>query len=1082
MRYLQKLFFIFLWAIFFGPAVVAAEIAELRCEYQRNPVSIHTRSPRLSWIIESAVRDFRQSAYQVLVASSLKKLEEERGDLWDTGKVESSQSILVPYCGQALSTKMRCYWKVRVWDGSGKVSPYSEPGRWSMGLLKRSDWGGGWIGAVAALPARLDQVVTTTRISYHAIDAENADEEKWLQLDLGSTREIEKVVLYGLDYLDPYSRKHVEGFGFPVRFRIDASDDANFVDFSNIAEHTKEDYPNPGASSVEFEAGEVEGRFVRVSATKLWRHESGRRPYCFGLSEIEVYSGGRNAAGDATVTVKNQDPNWTWDDCSYIDGVKRTEPNHPEYAAILMRKEIELEEEPAEAVAYICGLGYYELYINGEKAGDHVLDPAFTDYTHRVFYVTYDIGELLKKGRNVISVIVGGGWYNLATPDLDGLNNARWTSAPKLLFNADVEFEDGEVKSIVSDSSWKWSTGEIVFNCLRSGEVHDARLRKLCWKKGGYDDSSWQHVKEVSGARGRLVSQQLPPIRICESINPVRISEPNPGVYVFDFGVNISGWVRLKTRGERGRKITLQFNEKLNDDGTVNMRHCSRHTYGIFQTEEFILSGEGTEIFEPKFSYHGFQYVEVRGLSQKPELETLTGRWVHTDLKETGRFRCSNSRFNRIHEVSLRSNLDNSHSIPTDCPNREKMGWTQDGMTTMEFNIYNYEVATFYKKWMYDIRVAQEENGHVPPIAPDFDLIRTNSDGAPPDWSDPWWGGAIAYLPWMWYQYYGDIELLGEFYEPMRRYVDYLGTTTDDDILRWWLGDWVEVGSSRSVRTPIALSSTCAYYYCTEIVTEAAGLLGKEVDVCKYGKLCERIKERFNERFFDPNTGFYSPDSQTAQALPLLLGMVRADKEDLALYRLVQNIHRRENHISTGLVGALPLMKALNEFGHAELAYEIANQPDFPGWWNLIKNGLSTFPENWYGSGTLCHKWLGCIDTWYFQTVGGIRPDVVAPGFKNTIIKPEIVGDLTWGEADFKSPYGYISTKWRLDEDRFELEVIIPANTTATVFIPASGRSSVSESGRSCPKAPGIHSAKLKDGLAILQVGSGRYHFISKMP
>lgn len=902
--------------------VSGVSLDNLRCEYRKNPLGIDATRPRLSWVLQSDQRGQKQTAYQVLVASTPEALANDRGDLWDSGKVASEKSIHVEYAGKALGSRMRCHWKVRVWDKNERPSVWSKPAIWTMGLLDAKDWQAQWIGAVANRPQRTD----AQRVGQ---DADKAD--------------------------------------------------------------------------------------------------------------------------------------------------------NPPYAAVLLRKEVSLAKTPVRAMAYVCGLGYCEASINGKRVGDHVLDPGFTDYTKRTLYATYDVTELLRPGRNAIGVVLGGGWYDLPTIDDWKFHQAPWIAPPKLMLRIDVEYADGTREAVVSDGNWKWSTGPIVFNSVRAGETYDARREKPGWDGPGYDDSQWHGAQVLPAPAGRLMAQSHPPIRITESFRPVAVSEPKPGVYVFDLGVNITGWARLQTRGSRGQTIKLEFNELLNPDGTVNMRHMAEYAVGPFQTEQFILKGEGLEVFEPRFTYHGFRYVQVTGLSEKPTLETLTGRWVHTDLEPAGEFSCSNPLLNKIQELILRTQRNNIHGIPTDDPHREKIGWTQDGCVTMEEAIYNFNAATFYTKWFRDILDAQDENGHVACIAPTPGWGRSHPDGSPGPLSDPWWGGAIVRTPWQLYRYYGDERILAEAYNAMTKYLDYVGNHAPNRIAWAEEGDWLEVGSiSVSERTPPTLASTAAYYYYARIVSDVAAILGKTDDAKKYAELAEAINQSFHRQFFDPATGLYAKDSQTAQALPLYFGMTPPEKRPLVLEQLTKNIQQtRNNHISSGIVGTLYVFQTLMESGRDDLGYAMAVQEDFPSWGHMIRRGATTIWESWTGSGSRNHPVLGCIGAWFYQALAGIRLDPSEPAFKKIIIKPAVVGDLTWVNARHESAYGTIACQWKREANALSLCITIPPNTTATVFVPTKDAGAVTESGVAAARAEGVTFVRTEDGNAVFAVQSGRYYFAS---
>ena len=565
-----------------------------------------------------------------------------------------------------------------------------------------------------------------------------------------------------------------------------------------------------------------------------------------------------------------------------------------------------------------------------------------------------------------------------------------------------------------------------------------------------------------------------------ESIRPVALTEPKPGVYVFDLGVNTAGWARLETRGKRGQKVRLEFNEPLGEDGTVDMNQLSSLSRGRFQSGEFILKGEGIEVYEPRFTYHGFRYVQVTGLAGKPTLDSLTGRRVHTDPEPAGRFSCSNPLVNRIHETIVRTQLTNMHGIPTDCPHREKLGWTGDGCITMEEAIYNFRMATFYTKWWRDIQEAQDDNGHACPIAPSSGWGRSQPDGSPGTLSDPWWGGAIVRTPWQLYRYYGDRRILEEAYEPMQKYLAYVATQAPGHISWANEGDWLEVDAAKAVseRTPPELAGTAAYYYHAKIVAEAAALLGRDEDSRNYARLAEDISTSFHERYFDPAAGLYADDSQTAPAMALYFGMTPPYKRRLVLEGLLKSIReKRDNHISSGIIGTHYVFQTLMETGHDETAYAMLTGEDYPGWGHMLANGATTLWESWKGGGSRNHPALGSIGAWLYQGLGGIRPDPAKPAFKRFVVKPAVVGDLTWVNCSYQSPYGEIVSNWKLEDGKLCMQVTVPVNTVATVHVPTTDSAAVTESGRPAKEADGVRSFQVSGEDAVYEVESGSYVF-----
>lgn len=881
-------------------------VDSLSCEYLKTPLGVDSAKPRLGWTLQSNERGQSQTAYQILVASTSESLAKDQGDLWDSGKVGSDETIHIEYAGKPLESQSQYYWKVRAWDQAGKVSPWSKPASWTTGLLKPEDWQAEWIGAGENLP---------------------------------------------------------------------------------------------------------EGA-----------------------------------------------------------------------AAVLLRKKWDVEQSIRRATVSICGLGYYELFLNGEKVGDHKLDPGFTDYARRALYVTYDVTNAVKQGNNAVGVILGNGWYKLPEPDLFGFQAAPWVATPRLLFRLRLDLADGTTQTIISDGSWKWSTGEIVFQSIRGGETHDMRLAKPGWQNMDHDDSQWDSVAIVSAPKGKLVAQLSPAIKTDGDIQAIELTQPKPGVYVYKLAENTAGWIRFATSGEPGQKITFRCNESLNPGGTIS-DDLRSHTHGRYQTGELILSGKGREVFESRFCYHGFQYVQVEGLVKEPKIDDLVGVRVHTLPEKAGEFSCSNDRINLLQTLFLRTYLNNLHSIPTDCPQREKMGWMDDGCVCEELGIYNYHAAQFYTKWFHDMVDAQDANGHSPDIVPTCGWGKSRPDGSIGDMADPWWGGAIVITPWRLYEYYGDKRVLSEGYDAMKAYVDYLTAQSKENVVEWGLGDWLdESAGGGGRRVPVAQTSTACYFYLARIVSQTASILGKTADAEEYASLAEGICRTFDEKFLDKTTGLYAQDSQTAQAIPLCVEIVPEEKRPLVLEGLVESIvGPRQGHISAGIVGVPYLFHALMKYDRNDLAYTMLTQETYPGWLHMVNQGGTTVWEAWNGAASRNHPTFGCVGFWLYRGLAGIGPDVTSPGFKHITIKPAVVGDLQWVKAKYDSVRGPISSKWSVTEGRLQLDFEIPANTTATVYVPTNRVESVTESGKCIENAPGVKFLRTENGAAVFDVVSGKYSFQAEL-
>ncbi len=876
----------------------STRVVSPRCEYLCNPLGIDVARPRLSWMIDSSARGARQSAFQVLVASSPDRLSEDKADLWNSGRVESDQSIHVAYDGRTLDSRIRCWWKVRIWDQYNRRTEWSTPAFWEMGLLYGRDWDAQWISAPPVEPNALD-----------------------------------------------------------VK-------------------------PSP-----------------------------------------------------------------------------------------FFRKTFAVEKPVARARAYICGLGYYELYLNGAKVGDHVLDPAFTRYDRRALYVTYDITDQLKQGPNAAGVILGNGWYNMHTRAVWDFDKAPWRNRPAMLCRIEVLFADGTAAAVSSGTDWRVSTGPILFESIRNGETYDARLEMPGWSEPGFDDSGWSAAYPVDGPAGPLGAQMIPPVKVMKTLEPVSVTQPRSGLCVFDLGQNIAGWAQLRVAGPAGTEITLKYGERLNADGTVDQAEIGKFikTHRP-QTDAYILKGDGVETWEPRFVYHGFQYVEVSGLPGEPSLDALRGRVVHTSFEPAGSFECSNDLFNRIQSNTLWSYIGNFHGYPTDCPHREKNGWTGDAHLAAEQGLLNFDSAAAYAKWMGDLYDEQRESGELPGIVP--------TSGWGYAWGNgPAWDSAYLLIPWYLYQYRGDVRILATHYDRHKRYVDYLTSKAEDGIVGIGLGDWVPAKTA----TPENVTSTGYYYRDAVIVSQTARLLGRDDDARRYAELAAGIKDAFNRAFYDPNTGLYAGGTQTAMSCALYQGLVPDDLRARTVENLVNNIESQGGHLDAGILGTKYLLNSLTDAGRPDVVYTMAAKTDYPSWGRWIVEGkATTLWEQWNDEASHNHIMFGDISAWFYDCIAGINPDPAQPGYKHIIIKPHVLGDMTWARAEHRSMYGPVRSAWRIEDGHLILDVSIPPNTTATVYVPARDPRNVTQGGG--PGAGGVESIGVEPGRAVFAIQSGSYSFKSDRP
>jgi alpha-L-rhamnosidase len=712
------------------------------------------------------------------------------------------------------------------------------------------------------------------------------------------------------------------------------------------------------------------------------------------------------------------------------------------HAAPYFRKAFSARSDILSARAYVCGVGYHELYLNGQRVGDHVLDPGFTRYDKRLLYVTHDVTALLSSGRNVAGVILGNGFYNNLQEDVWQFHTAVWKNTPALRMQINVTYRDGTQDVWNTDASWQVNDrGPIVFNSVRCGEKYDARKEFGDW--AGRSDSivGWSLAREVEGPLGRLTAQMMPPIRVLKAIRPVSVKKVAAQTYQFDMGQDIAGWAKLTVKGKAGTEIRLEYGDRRTPDGRIDRSNYEILVKGCeVQVDTYTLKGGGEECWEPRFTYHGFQWVEVTGLPDRPTLDTLCGYVVGTDFERAGSFQCSHPLLNWIQTASEWSYIGNYHSIPTDCPHREKNGWTGDAHLAVEMGLYNYRSLAAYEKWMDDFSDAQREDGNLPAIVPTsgFHWGYDTYNGA-------CWDSAYPLISWALYLYGGDRRVLEKQYDGMKRYVDYLAKLAGTShLVREGLGEWcAPYGSSADYVAPAALSLTGYYYQMTEIVSRVANLLGRPEDSQTYQDRAELIRKAFNETWLDRPSGIYHTLSMTAQAAALYQGLAEKRDVNKVLEKLVTAVELYDYRINAGIHGTKHLFHALADNGRMEVAYQLATQTQYPsyGWWK--KQGANTLWEDWKGSYSHNHIMFGDISAWFYRNLAGIQPDIQQPGFKHILIRPQPAGNLRWVRADHLTPYGAVKVVWRIRKKQFVLEVTVPANTTAQVTLPVKSRQAV---------------------------------------
>ena len=718
-------------------------------------------------------------------------------------------------------------------------------------------------------------------------------------------------------------------------------------------------------------------------------------------------------------------------------------------AAPLLRRPFQVPVDFQNAELLICGLGYYEAYINGSRVGDHVLDPAQTDYDRRCLYVRYDITDLLRCGDNVLGVIMGDGFFNQDIVWRHHDTTLRY-GEPRLLARLRVGYQEGPDLVVDTDSHWRCHTGPILSSNVYAGETYDARLEQAGWSQPGFDASRWAAVQIVDPPGGKLERQTVAPNRRIEQIRPVAIHRLTPTVHLVDMGQNFAGWARIQIAAPTGTRIALRYAEAVDAKGRLDTASTGVFATMVEQIDTFICdSRDAVQTWEPRFTYHGFRYVEVTGWPGELGADDIAGIAVHTDLKPAGHFECSDPRLNQLHQMArwtLRSNL---HGIPTDCPAREKCGWLGDAHIMCEYTIYNYHAHDFWKKYLADIETSRLNNQGLPTnVSPGRRFCGT----ANPDWM-----AALILIPWYLYVYYGDRDVLARHWPGMQTVIAHLRQISRDWIIEGGYGDWCDPeNSTKPTYTPPALTSTAWFHVCTRVMAEVATQLGQGVAADEYRSWLEPIASAFASRWFDKQADTFG--SQTADAMALMFGLSPAGRQEHIARSLVKDIRqRRAMHHTVGIMGLRALFEALSRFGQGETALALLHQDSYPSFGDLITHrDATTLWEYWGetevdqadGPRSLNHPMMGGFDNWFFNTLAGIRPDPASPGFAHFHLSPCPPPGLAWVSAHYDCPHGRIASQWRIENDQFIWTVDVPQGTRATATLPFSKKFVVLDPGR----------------------------------
>ena len=739
----------------------------------------------------------------------------------------------------------------------------------------------------------------------------------------------------------------------------------------------------------------------------------------------------------------------------------------------LMRKDFSVNKPLKKATAFVCGLGHFEMSVNGEKVGDHFLDPGWTMYDKHALYVTFDITEHIQNGANTTGVMLGNGFYYIPRERYRKLTGAF--GYPKLLCRIALEYTDGTTEDIVTDESWRTAPGPITFSSIYSGEDYNATLEQEDWDEPGFNDTLWKNAILVQPVPV-LASQTAEPLKTFETFSPVKKTKIRSGVYVYDLGQNASGIPQITVRGNRGDTVKIIPAELLKPDGTANQAATGSPCYFIY-----ILKGDGRETWQPRFMYYGFRYLQVEGVSPSNErndsgyvvLYSVKALHTRNAAARAGKFESSSELFNKTESLIDWAIKSNMVSVFTDCPHREKLGWLEEAHLVGASVRYNYDIAALNRKVIRDMMVSQTAEGLVPEIAPEF--VKFDE----PFRDSPEWGSNCILLPWYNYQWYADRKALEESYPMMRRYNNYLRSKAKGYILKQGLGDWYDLGPDKpgfSQLTPAGITATAIWHYDLKILSEIATLLGKPEDAKEYNLLAAEVRRAFNDSFFNKRTRQYGTGSQTANAVAVYMGLVEEADKAAVINNIVEDISKRANALTAGDIGYRYLLRVLDDAGRSDVIYAMNNRSDVPGYGYQIARGATALTESWQALPSVSnnHFMLGHILEWFYSGLAGIRPADGSVGFNKIEFRPEIVGDMTEADASYRSPYGTISSAWTKRNGRIRWSIDVPPNTSATVYFPAKAGAVVTQRGG----VGTLNGLVEKNGRPILNIGSGKYTFI----
>ncbi len=1040
-------------------SAASATPVHLRCEYLENPLGIDAASPHLSWQSDNAERNWKQVAYELLVSSSDDNLRAGKADVWDSGKVGSGESVGIAYHGPALESRRRYFWKVRVWDAGGQASESAERAWWEMGLLHAADWKAKWIrwknpeddadrqgirwiwvsgqDALAVAP----KTVATFRVTVDLFE-----KPKNAVLLLATRGDfVAKVNSHEVD-----AKKRWTTFD-----RRDISDELvvgkNSIEITVTAPEAPERRPNARAKTATaalaalVKITHANGTVMRIPTNARWK------------ASLEKTS--------------------LWQSAHVVAELKDKglgDPGQLPQPAAYLRRTLALSKNVQSARLYVTALGSYRVFLNGSQVGSDVLTPDFTDYRKRVLYQVYDVTNSLVNGNNVISALLGDGWYGSG---LTWVGMHFFPPPDRFVAQLELDYADGSHDNVVTDESWKAAASPILRSDIYAGELYDARLEQSGWEKPGFDDSRWKPAVGADAPAIAVSSQITAPATVITMLDAKRVDSVANGGYIFDMGQNMVGWTTLKVKGAAGTKVRLRFAEVLNPDGTIytaNLRNADA-------TDVYILRGGDEETFAPHFTFHGFRYVEVTGYPGTPPLDAIKGDVVSSVSGDpVAKLATSSDLVNQMWLIGIWGQRGNFLSIPTDCPQRdERLGWMGDAGVFWRTGSYNFDIAAFSKKFIQDIVDAQTTQGAFTNVSPNTLPSSAETDD-PSSESDmvgaPGWGDAGVIVPWTTWVQYGDKTAIEENWGAMQRWMEFIQSRNPAFLRTKGVGpnfaDWL----APDEHTNKGLLATAYWALIANMMSQMAHAVGKEADAKRYDDVVQNIRAAFQKAYIKDD-GEVGTGTQTSYVVALYTKMAPKALEPLLVDKLVKDIESRNWHLSTGFLGTPFLLFTLADHGRSDVAYRLLLNDTYPSWGYMLSKGATTWWERWNGDtgdpamNSYNHYAFGSVIAWVYRYAAGIDTTPDSPGFKEIVVHPHLDARMTSARAEYASIYGKIISDWKgTASGPFSLRVTIPANTSARVYVPAIAGAHLTDDGNPLE-------APQENGSYVVRVGSGSYNF-----